>query len=232
MGVSEKWKQGPDGSFFTPEGALVWPHEGTIVVADLHLGYEATRARSGDHLPEWSLQDVQKRLAKLFQAMDVKRVVVAGDVTESKVAMSGRISILQQFQDWLESQGVEAILLAGNHDRMIHSRTAFHQSYVVHGWLVHHGHQSFTTPDKGVIGQITGHLHPVIKWQGRTFRTFISSPGRVILPAFTGDAAGLDLLAAGTLGEAPADSHCWVCSDSEVLDFGILHNLRSKLGLS
>ena len=232
MGVSKSWKQGPDGGYFTPEGAMVWPDEGTVVVADLHLGYEATRAKSGDYLPELSLNDVQKRLAGLFVSMDVKRLVVAGDVTESSAAMRGRQSVLHQFQTWLEDQGIESILIAGNHDHQVNSTAFFQKSYVVQGWLVHHGHQPMDRNEDGLKGQITGHLHPVMKWQGRTFRAFLSSPGQIILPAFSGDAAGLDLLTSGHFQDSNGDSSCWICSDTNVLEFGSIRNLRSKLGLS
>ena len=228
--ISESWKQGPDRWFFTPEGALIRPDDGTLVIADLHLGYEATRAQAGDFLPNQSLKEIQHRLSGLFQKIKVQNLVIAGDVTESQAAFKGRITILDQFLNWVGDQNVETLIVAGNHDRPSSPSHTFQDQVVMDAWLIHHGHKKYNFRELACKGEIVGHWHPVIKWQGRTFRAFLSSPERIVLPAFSGDAAGLDLLSSNIFQKSSIPYECWACSDSSVINFGKIQAIRSLPG--
>lgn len=210
----------------TPEGAIIRPGEGVAVIADLHLGYE--QSRQGDFLPEVSLRSVQSRLGPLLTESGVKQLVVAGDVVESVAGLRGRDSALDRFCGWLDSLNVVPTLVAGNHDDVSDSR--YLDFCQVAGWLIHHGHESLTKGETGISGRVMGHWHPAVCWQGRNYRAFLATPDTIILPAFSADAAGIDLFR-GRFSrlEAWREYQCLVCLDRSILDFGKLQDVRRRL---
>lgn len=223
------WAKGPDQWSFSPHGAAYHDEIKLAVVADLHLGYEATRASMGDYVPEFSLSQIQNSLGKLFEDVPVERLVVAGDVMESKLAvMNGAGSILSKFVDWLVGQGVEPVLLAGNHD----APTALIRktSIEVQGWLIHHGDRQIQADAKAQFrGTISGHIHPILRSGGRRFRSFLACSDQIVLPAFTNDASGCDILTDRLFSpQYWNDFSCFVSSGSEVLSFGNLAELRAR----
>lgn len=210
----------------TPEGAIVRSEERVAVIADLHLGYE--RSRQGDFLPEVSLQSVQKRLGPLLAEAGVKQLVVAGDVVESAAGLQGRGSALDRFCDWLGALDVEPVLVAGNHDDASDSRFVNHHQLA--GWLIHHGHENSALNEAEVSGRVMGHWHPAACWQGRRYRAFLTSPDKIILPAFSADAAGIDLFRGRSSQlEAWREYRCLICLDRSLLDFGKLRDVRERL---
>lgn len=227
--IPATWATGPDGWFFAPVGAAYHRDDQIAVVADLHLGYEATRARSGDFLPDLSLIQTQSQLSRLFAEVPVKKLVVAGDVMESAQALAGPQPAVSQFIDWLEVQGIEPLLIAGNHD----SRTSVieRKSLIVHDWLIHHGDQQPDNHGGAVRGEISGHIHPILRSGGRRFRSFLTTSNAILLPAFSSDAAGCDVLTDPFFRQTCWSQYqCFVTSGTEVLDFGRLGALRTRQG--
>ena len=97
-------------------------------------------------------------------------------------------------------------------------------SCVVDGWTIAHGHR----PIPG-DRTISGHFHPVLRAEGLAAPCFLAGPDRIILPAFSANAAGCDVLS----GPIPADwlegsLRCIASTGSELLDFGPLRALRRR----
>jgi metallophosphoesterase superfamily enzyme len=91
-----------------------------------------------------------------------------------------------------------------------------------------HGHQPSKSPRV-----ISGHLHPALRTAGQSFPCILTSPTQIILPAFSENAAGLDV--ATTLLPAPwrnTPFRCFVGAGVQVLDFGPLSTLRGRLSSS
>ena len=94
-------------------------------------------------------------------------------------------------------------LVEGNHDRSLpwiagHPRLvaatpppALQSHLLVAGWTIAHGHRP--VPANRLI---TGHHHPVLRVSGHPAPCFLASNGRIILPAFSSNAAGLDVATA------------------------------------
>ena len=76
---------GPDGWFFAPEAAAVRPDDGLAVVADVHLGYEWARGRSGETIPAHSLHETLDRLDRLSRRLTLRRLIVAGDLLVDRI---------------------------------------------------------------------------------------------------------------------------------------------------
>src|SRR3954452_19877083 len=61
------------------EGALVWPEESLLVVADLHLEKGSSFARRGQLLPPYDSAETLARLATLIARYRPRTVVALGD---------------------------------------------------------------------------------------------------------------------------------------------------------
>ncbi|VDC24661.1 ligase-associated DNA damage response endonuclease PdeM [Pseudogemmobacter humi] len=170
-----------------PSGALWWPAQGTLVVADLHLGRSGRYARRGGALlPPFEDADTLARLAAEIAALDPARVVSLGDAFDDDHAASevatreaAVIARLADGRDWL--------WIAGNHD------PAAARAHLPGTWLSHlpgliaFRHIAADGPD------ISGHMHPSTRLAGRRFRCFVLGQTHLILPAFGTYTGGLDI---------------------------------------
>ena len=96
---------------------------------------------------------------------------------------------------------------------------------LVAGWTIAHGHR----PISGTR-TISGHHHPVLRLEGLTAPCFLIGRGRIVLPAFSTNAAGVDVVTAGVpaIG-SPTSFAASPAPATEPLDFGPLDDLR-RLG--
>lgn len=212
---------------FLPEGALWHEAEGVAVVSDLHLGYELSRADQGDFLPFDSGESVRRRLSGLFRRSGCRTLVVAGDILESTAVIRHDSGILRHLSEWIGVQGVEPVFLRGNHDAR--GLPGLASSFAVDGWRIRHGHESPAGQRAGER-EITGHLHPILRYGGRTWPVFLSSPVSILLPAFSADAAGADILDARHFPEKTWGDHaCIACRSGDVISFGNLREFRTGL---
>ncbi len=222
-----------DGWQFTPEGAVVHHAERTAAIADLHLGYEWARGAAGDCVCAHSLEETLTRLSTLLSRFMVSRLIVAGDLLESARPCPFTARDLECLKSWLADRGVGLLVLEGNHDvrsscsskRASGIPSGLLETCVVAGWTIGHGHR----PIKGAA-RISGHFHPVFRWQGIVAPCFLAGPGQIVLPAFSRDAAGCNVLSAALPKDWLTGSlRCLVGTGNEVLDFGPLAKLRREL---
>jgi uncharacterized protein len=222
-----------EGWHFTPEGAAVFGGLETAVIADVHLGYEWARGSAGDCVLEHSFKETVTRLESLLDRMPVSRLIVAGDLLESARPCERTAHDLGQLEAWLTNRGVSLLVLLGNHDvcraRSVNgsfrSAMEWPTSCTIAGWTIGHG-------DRPLPGgrKISGHHHPVFRFQGNTAPCFLVGPDRIILPAFSANAAGCDVVsAAGPRDWRAGCLRCLVSTGDEVLDFGPLTDLRRRL---
>jgi putative SbcD/Mre11-related phosphoesterase len=222
----------------TPEGAAIHARERTAVVADLHLGYEWARGAAGDCVPSHSLAETVARLDAVLARAPVARLIVAGDLVESARPCGRTAADVRRLGDWLATRGVSLVVLEGNHDRgrfpgprrspeaAATAPARLPSSCVVGGWTIAHGHRP-------IAGRrtVSGHIHPVLRAEGQVARCFLAGPDRILLPAFSDNAAGCDVRD----GPIPADwldpaLRCIASSGSELFDFGPLPDLRGRRG--
>lgn len=211
---------GPDGWWLTPEAAAWHRDERVAVVADVHLGYEWARAAGGDCVPAHSLAETTDRLARLLARGPVDRLVVAGDLVESSTPCPRTSADVRRLRDWLARRGVELVALRGNHDPR---HVALPETIEVSGWTIAHGHRPVEAERT-----ITGHLHPILRADAIGAPCFLVRPSAIVLPAFSPNAAGLNVLTAAQPGW---DDACWRClagTGAELLDFGSLARLRER----
>ncbi len=214
---------GPDGWWLAPEGAVVHRDERTAVVADVHLGYEWSRGRVGDVVPAHSLAETTAALGRLLDRAPIARLVVAGDLVESSRPCRKTLADLARLRAWLGERGVELVPILGNHDPQGHPRPPL--SIEVGGWTIAHGHREVIAPRT-----ITGHDHPALRVGRTAAPCVLVGPSAIVLPAFSGNAAGLNVAGSPLPARWRGRSlRCWAGTGSRLLDFGPVDDLADRL---
>jgi hypothetical protein len=176
-----------------PSGALYWPDERMLVVADLHLEKGSAFAKRGVLLPPYDTAATLVRLAGLLHRYAPRSVVALGDSFHDgdgphRMSSADRTALrgLQSGRDW--------IWIAGNHDAELPRDIggSFAASLAVGLLIFRH------LPSAGVAdGEVAGHLHPVARLtqRGRSVsrRCFTSDGRRLVMPAFGAYAGGLNI---------------------------------------
>jgi putative SbcD/Mre11-related phosphoesterase len=213
---------------FTPEGGLIHFAERIAVIADVHLGYEWARGAAGDCVPAHSLAETIERLERLLGRSSIDRLVVAGDLVEPLRPCPRTARDLARLAGWLKEREIEMVLLRGNHDRSLDGGSGtfdLGETLVVAGWTIMHG-------DRPVRGarSITGHQHPSLRIAGRSAPCFLVGWRWIVLPAFSGNAAGLDVTTIPASDRwRTGEPRCIASAGEELLDFGPLEMLRDRL---
>ena len=200
----------------TPHRAALHEPTGTAVIADLHLGYDRARRRAGEAVPALDLEDTVASLTDLFASHSVRRLVVAGDLVENR-AGSG---LAGAFRSWLAGMGVElTAVVPGNHDRgrSLEGLPCYREGFWLRGWQVVHG-----DGDLSAGHLVLGHFHPCLRWGHQVWAAcYLVGARHIILPAFSRDAKGVNVIGAGRWRAYRAA----VIVGREVLDFGRLKTL-------
>ena len=143
----------------------------TLIIADIHFGFEAELAEKGIRVPSqaWKLRD---QLIRIVERAEARRIIFLGDL-KHMVPLSSWIEwrempmVLEELKDL----GVELVLIPGNHDGDIDKILGDLVEYAdSKGMLLEaekklyllHGH---TRPTPQVLESdiiVMGHLHPVV----------------------------------------------------------------------
>jgi DNA ligase-associated metallophosphoesterase len=188
------------GQMFEPltSGALWWPAEKTLLVADLHLEKLSSYARRGSLLPPYDTSMTLKRLADDVERTGATEVVALGDSFHRDEGTSTlldadklRLVALMGKTRWT--------WISGNHDPSPHALggtcvTALER----HGLTLSH------EPKRGTLGLVAGHLHPAarVMADGRSVRRacFVHDGQLLILPAYGSSTGSLNIMSPAFAG--------------------------------
>ncbi len=171
-----------------------------------------------------------ERLALVLNRASINRLIVAGDLVESARPCHRTAEDVCRLGAWLRARRVSLTVLAGNHDRRrslgdsspAEQLRYLPESLTVADWTIGHGDRPLPGPRT-----ISGHHHPALRIEGVTAPCFLLGPGRIILPAFSHNAAGCNLVTdALPRGWLKAGFRCLASTGDELLDFGLLSDLR------
>ena len=176
-----------NGAILEPHqsGALYWPDQETLIVADLHLEKAASIAAGGQFLPPYDSIETLAQLDGVITKFKPKHLIALGDSFHDRfVAHHLHPDLLHRIK--CLSQSLQVTWVLGNHDPDV---PAFLGGTVVEDMNLgplHFRHEA--SPLFGAVGEVSGHYHPkactLIKGRRYTKPVFVADQRRLILPAF------------------------------------------------
>jgi DNA ligase-associated metallophosphoesterase len=174
-------------------GAVYWPAQSTVLVADLHFEKASAFARRGWLLPPHDSADTLRVLIDALEATGARRVICLGDSFHDaggpdRLADGPRAALraLTASLDWL--------WITGNHDDRAGAALGgrvMAEARIGGLTLRHEADPHDPTPE------ISGHFHPklaiVVRRRRIVRRCFAVSPTKLILPAYGAFTGGLDV---------------------------------------
>jgi putative SbcD/Mre11-related phosphoesterase len=207
----------------------------SIVIADVHLGYEVAMAKEGVYLHS-VFHEVVEGLVYLLERERPKRLVINGDLKHSFIPEWREKTELRTFIERISPLVSEVILVRGNHDVGVLWLRELGVEVVdeleIGKWKLVHGHR-LVEGEKFIIG----HEHPAIRLRdevGAVIKVpaFLVGKRLVVLPAFSPWAYGNDILreiVSPFLHHIEEDFRVLVPVEGEILDFGPISKLQEAL---
>ena len=176
----------------TPEGALHWPAEGALLVADLHLEKASWFARLGQFLPPYDSLATLQSLEREIDRTAVARLYCLGDSFHDQFGCDRLPASARDLLASLTAQ-LDWVWIVGNHDIgfIDHCGGRIEEECEVGGIVLRHeAEQHDPRPE------MSGHFHPKLRLslRGRSVsrRCFVASTTKLILPAYGAFTGGLD----------------------------------------
>jgi DNA ligase-associated metallophosphoesterase len=205
--------------FPTADGALFWPSEQALLVADLHLEKASWFARLGQFLPPYDSHATLTALAGEVERTGATRLFCLGDSFHDafgcdRLPASARdlLSDLTARVDWT--------WIVGNHDPGFadHCGGRIADEVELSGIILRHeAVRGETRPE------ISGHFHPKLRLhlKGRRVsrRCFVASPSKIIMPAFGSLTGGLDAHHPEIMGSVGGNASALVPVSDRLLRF-------------
>ena len=178
--------------FATPEGALHWPAEGALLVADLHLEKASWFARLGQFLPPYDSLVTLQALEREIERTEVRRLYCLGDSFHDRFGCDRLPSSARELLASMTAK-LDWVWIVGNHDVgfIDHCGGRIEEECEVAGIILRHeAEESDPRPE------MSGHFHPKLRLslRGRSVsrRCFVASATKLILPAYGAFTGGLD----------------------------------------
>lgn len=173
-------------------GALVWPEQETLVVADLHLEKGSAFAVNGTPLPPYDSRETLRRLALALRRHKPRRVICLGDSFHDTDAARRLADNDAETLRGLTARH-EWIWITGNHDPAPPAGLGGIAAAEYRSANLTFRHEAARRAE----GEVSGHYHPKASVPVRNRRVggrcFVTDGRRLILPAFGAYAGGLDV---------------------------------------
>ncbi|MEG3124946.1 ligase-associated DNA damage response endonuclease PdeM [Sphingomonas sp. GB1N7] len=178
-----------------PEGALFWPSRRALLVADLHFEKASWFAKRGQMLPPYDSIATLTDLTILAEATDAREIWCLGDSFHDS---AGCDRLPERAQALLRALTTTRrwMWITGNHDPRIERSIdrcggEVLDEAIVDGLVLRHeADPAETRPE------LSGHFHPKLRLRVRgklvSRRCFVTTPAKIILPAFGSLTGGLD----------------------------------------
>jgi DNA ligase-associated metallophosphoesterase len=177
--------------------AVHWPERKTLIVADVHLGKDASFRAAGLAVPAGNSAKDLARISLLLADTAAQRLVILGDLIHSRA--SHQMELTETFMRWRAEHGqLEVLLVRGNHDRRAGGLPV---DWRVREVAEPHDDGPFVLshePRDVPKPVLCGHVHPTIgvrDYDGSyaTLCCFVVDDRQLILPAFGSFTGGFKL---------------------------------------
>ncbi len=176
----------------SPSGALYWPAQDALLVADLHLEKASWFARLGQLLPPYDSHATLTALAAEVERTGATRLYCLGDSFHDRFGCDRLPANARAILMDLTSR-LDWVWIVGNHDPGFadHCGGRIIEEAEVRGIVLRH-----EAAPNDQRPEISGHFHPKLRLtiNGRRIarRCFVASLRKLILPAFGSLTGGLD----------------------------------------
>lgn len=146
-------------------------HHKTLIIADLHLGWEINLAHRGIHIPSQATKILQK-LLKVISITNPETLIILGDVKHTIArAESGEWKDIPEFFETIKTRINDIQVVRGNHDGnlepLLPRSVQLHPSsgITLDAVGLFHGH---TWPAKKLLDSkvlVMGHAHPTLSFR-------------------------------------------------------------------
>lgn len=147
-----------------------------IVIADLHLGYEAIQVESGVFVPRVQYEKTMKIVEEVADKQRASTVIVLGDV-KHEFSETGyhEFKEVLDFLEFLKGKFKRVVVIKGNHDNFVIRMTnkagvELFEELRMNGFLFTHGHE-MPGSTQGYDCIVMGHEHPSIALFDEELRT-------------------------------------------------------------
>ena len=174
------------------DGALFWPAQNALLVADLHLEKASWFARLGQFLPPFDSLATLTALEREVAATGATSLYCLGDSFHDRFGCDRLPADARALLTSMTAR-LDWVWITGNHDAgfVDHIGGRIEEELTVAGLALRH---------EAVVGdptpEISGHFHPKLRlrMKGRTLsrRCYVASDTKLILPAYGALTGGLD----------------------------------------
>jgi hypothetical protein len=227
------------GVTITNDRCLVLDEGPTVVLGDLHLGYERALEQEGMYLPRINTESIRESMNDILCKYEPRRVVLLGDIKHDfrRAGWEEKGEVRKIFN--LLAEEAQVVAVKGNHDNYLQNIVADMGFLVVDhidvmGFRLEHGHV-----DSGKRPVIIGHEHPSVRIPGTVggglkIQCFVHAEkdGVIVLPPFSPFASGNDLVLDKECVMAPAlkgsdflNARLYGVTDMGLMDLGTLSDL-------
>lgn len=166
----------------------------TLVIGDLHLGFEESLNKQGVLIPRLQFAAVMKNLPKILEKTNPETVIITGDVKHEFGTISNQEwnNILKVFE-LIQKHSKELIVIKGNHDKILEPITEKRNIKILDEYKIGNVHFVHGDIIKDNLSEIIimGHEHPAIKFAERPtqkYKCFIKGKYEdsilIVLPSF------------------------------------------------
>jgi uncharacterized protein len=205
--------------FAAADGALFWPREEALLVADLHLEKASWFARLGQFLPPYDSHATLSALAAAVERTRARRLFCLGDSFHDAFGCERLPDQARALLTELTGK-LDWTWIVGNHDPGFadHCGGKLEQEVEFAGVVLRH---EVVRDDPRP--EISGHFHPKLRvnLKGRhvSRRCFVVSASKMILPAFGSLTGGLDAHHPEILGSVGGNAAALVPVSDRLLRF-------------
>ena len=178
--------------FANPGGALHWPAEQALLVADLHLEKASWFALGGQLLPPYDSLATLQALEQEVERTGVTRLYCLGDSFHDRFGCDRLPADARDLLTSLTSR-LDWVWIVGNHDAGFadHCGGRIEEECEIGGIILRH-----EAAANDLRPEMSGHFHPKLRLslRGRSVsrRCFVASATKLILPAYGALTGGLD----------------------------------------
>ena len=227
------------GVTITSDRCLILSEGPTVVIGDLHLGYERALEQEGMYLPRINTDSIREDLNSIISRYEPDRFVLLGDIKHDfrHAGFEEKREVRKVFT--LLTEAAQVVAVKGNHDNYLQNIISdlglLAVDYIdVMGYRLEHGHA-----DSGKRPVIIGHEHPSVRIPGSVggglkIQCFVHAEkeGVIVIPPFSPFASGNDLVLDKECIMAPAlkesdyaNARLYGVTDMGLMDLGTLSKI-------